>query len=382
MNALTTNYMGLLLKNPIIASSAGTTQKLEQMKKAEAAGAGAVIMKSFFERKDFRSDHTPHFMILKRKIGAFRADTLYSCEQASSLDETEYAEEIFKAKKELSIPVIANIDCYNYQESIRISKMFAEAGADALEIKACPTGELSLAGNSYQDVIGKVLTGLKAEIKIPITVKLVGQLDDPVKTALYLEKAGANGITLFNRLAALDIDIETEAPILHGGYAGHGGLWAIYYSLRWISALYPATKLPICGSGGVYTGEDVAKYILSGACSVAICTSILLNGYEIIDRIKAELTKWMEKKNYNTIEEFIGKAVYRVKGNEDINREKRVTAWINDDRCSLCGGCFRSCFHGAIDFSADYCRVKPEICKGCGLCLHVCPLKAIELKEI
>jgi dihydroorotate dehydrogenase (fumarate) len=374
--------MGLLLKNPIIASSAGTTEKLEQMKKAEEAGAGAVIMKSFFERKDFRSDHTPHFIILKRKLGTFRADTLYSCEQASSFDETEYAEEIVKAKKELSIPVIANIDCYNYQESIRIAKMFAEAGADALEIKACPTGELSLTGSSYQEVIGKVLQGLKEEIKIPITVKLVGQLDDPVKTALYLEKKGANGITLFNRLAALDIDIQTETPIMHGGYAGHGGLWSIYYSLRWISALYPVSKLPICGSGGAYTGEDVIKYLLSGACSVAICTSILLNGYEVIGKIKKELTEWMEKKNYRTIEEFRGKAAARVNGNEDIIRGKRVEAWINDDKCSLCGKCFRSCFHSAIDFSDNYCRVIAEKCAGCGLCLQVCPSNAIELKRI
>ena len=100
-----------------------------------------------------------------------------------------------------------------------------------------------------------------------------------------IESVGANGITLFNRLAGIDIDIEEERPIMHQGYAGYGGPWAIHLSLRWISEIFPRVKIDISGSGGVSTSEDIIKYFLAGATTVQTVTAILLNGYGVIEEL-------------------------------------------------------------------------------------------------
>ncbi|MFZ7119550.1 MAG: 4Fe-4S binding protein [Eubacteriaceae bacterium] len=372
-------YCGLKLKNPIIVSSAGTTETFDHMKRCQEFGAGAVVMKSYFEKKEYRQDATPHFKIIRRKYGDFRCDTLYSSEQASKFDRDGYANEISRAKKHLEIPIIANIDCYDLTKSVEAAKIFAEAGADALEIKACPHGELSMSGKSYEQTMLSVLEGIKKDVNIPVIVKHVAQLSNPVASSLKLERGGVDGLVLFNRFAGLDIDINSETPIMHGGYAGHGGLWSIYYSIRWISALYPKVKIPICGSGGVYNGEDIIKYILSGATCVSICTSIILNGYEIIEKMKKELEKWMKQKNYNTINDFLGKAAERVKGIDEYKRGREVIASINQDICKSCGKCEKICFHQAINHLDKKFIINSNKCKGCGLCEQICPFGAIKM---
>ncbi|MFW5986469.1 MAG: dihydroorotate dehydrogenase, partial [Halanaerobiales bacterium] len=335
-------HSGLKLKSPVIAASSGITETVDQMLRAEEAGAGAVVMKSYFENSNYRIDPTPHFKILRRKLGAYRSDTLYSFEQASEFNAYEYAEEIARTKRRLNIPVIANIDFVTEKGCLQAADLFAEAGADALEVKACPHGELMASGKNFTEQIKPIIKKIKSEHKIPVIIKLVPQLTDPVKTGILVEKMGADSLVMFNRFLGLEIDIEKEAPILHGGYAGHGGLWSIHYALKWLSSLYPETAIPLIGSGGAVSGQDIIKYILSGAFAVEVCTAIILKGYEIITEMNREIKEWMKGKGYKQIKEFRGKATQKIQSLPEIQRGQKVVASINRELCAGCGRCARS----------------------------------------
>jgi len=377
---LSVNYVGLKLRNPVIIASSGLTENLKNMKKCEENGAGALVVKSLFEEEVCRVSPTPRFEIINRSMGPLRSQTFYSFEQASPFGPEEYFKEINKALDVLSIPVIPSINCITDEGWLKYSKMAEEAGAPALELNvSCPHASISFRGQDVDDTILHVARLVRDNVKIPIIVKLPMQLSSPLAVAKALENIGIDGVVMFNRLTGLDIDLETEKPILHGGYAGHGGPWAFNYVLRWISTSRPHLKLSIAGSGGVGSGDDVAKYILAGADVVQICSIVYLMGYEIIPRIIDGLKRFMEKKGYNTLSEFRGKVSGRViLGNNEIDRRHLYEAYINPDLCTSCGICKKVCIYDApVEKEGKY--IITDLCDGCGLCVKLCPVRAISM---
>ncbi|MCX7845896.1 MAG: 4Fe-4S binding protein [Dictyoglomaceae bacterium] len=377
---LSCDYVGLKLKNPIIVASSGLTENLKNMRKCEENGAGALVVKSLFEEEICRISPTPRFEIIDRSMGPLKSQTFYSFEQASPLSPEEYFREIDKALKTLSIPVIPSINCITQEGWLKYSKMAGKINAPALELNvSCPHASISFRGQDVDDTILEVSKIVRENVKIPLIVKMPMQLSSPLAVAKQLEEIGIDGVVMFNRLTGLDIDLETEKPILHGGYAGHGGSWALNYVLRWISTVRPHLKISIAGSGGVGRGEDVAKYILTGADVVQICSIVYLTGYEIISRILAEFKKFMESKNYNSISEFKGKVSGKViLGNYEIDRRHFFKAFIDSSLCNACGICKRICIYDApIEKNGKY--FITELCDGCGLCVKLCPRKAISM---
>jgi dihydroorotate dehydrogenase (fumarate) len=376
---LTTNYVGLKLRNPIIAAPAGTTGTVERMKKAEDKGVGAVVVKTLFEEEVTRISPTPRFKIIRHNLANYRNFSLYSYEQASEYGPEEYAEEIARAKRELEIPVIASISCSTEEGWVSYAKLVEEAGASALELNlSCPHGPIIM---SDRDVIGEMVDTTKLvgqNTSLPLIPKQTPQSTNPLAVSKSLEAAGASAVVIFNRLTGLEIDTELEEPVMHKGYAGHGGPWAIQYPLRWISAISPVLSIPISGSGGVSSGNDVVKYLLAGATTVQICTAIIMRGYEVIEKFNCELTQWMERKGYETIDEFRGSVCNRILGLREVDRRHTRRASINADRCTSCGICARVCIYQAPrkDEQAYYISDK---CDGCGLCVELCPQKAIEM---
>lgn len=377
---LSVNYVGLKLKNPVIIASSGLTENLKNMKKCEENGAGALVVKSLFEEEVCRVSPTPRFEVINRTMGPLRAQTFYSFEQASSFGPKEYFEEINKALGVLSIPVIPSINCITEEGWLKYSKMAEEVGAPALELNvSCPHASISFRGQDVDDTIIHVARIVRENVKIPIIVKMPMQLSSPLAVAKTLESIGVDGVVMFNRLTGLDIDLETEKPILHGGYAGHGGPWAFNYVLRWISAIRPHLKIYIAGSGGVGSGEDIAKYILTGADVVQVCSIVYVMGYEIIQRLIDGLKKFMERKNYNSLDEFRGKVSGRViLGNNEIDRRHLYKALIKSELCTSCGICKRICIYDAPVEKDDKYFIT-DLCDGCGLCVKLCPSKAIEM---
>ncbi|MBM3497348.1 MAG: 4Fe-4S dicluster domain-containing protein [Armatimonadetes bacterium] len=376
---------GLELPNPLIAASAGTTEIVDKMRRCEDAGMSAVVMKTLFEDPVARRDPAPMFRVLQRRIGAARSTTFYTYEQAAHLDPQQFCEEIRKAKEALGIKVIGSCACVSDEAWSEYPRLMEQAGADAVELNlSCPySAHLTDNLAALPEFIESATRIAREAVSIPLTTKLTPQMSSPSQIARLMERAGSDGVVPFSRFAGLDIDIETEAPIMHGGMAGHGGPWSLYYVLGWLWQIDKATELPISSSGGVWNAEDVVKHILVGADTVQLCTVLYLQGYGVAAAMLQGLRDWMETKGYTSLADFRGKAVSRVKGQTQVERRQTVVAAIDPERCTSCGTCVRVCPHGATkDDREGPIRLIAEECSGCGLCGELCPVGAISLRSL
>jgi len=408
---LTTEYVGLRLANPLVVASAGITETVDRLRRIE--GAGAAVMKSWFETDRARTSPTPRFRLLRRGMAGFRSTTLYSFEQASGFDLDRYAEEVRRAKDAVDMPVFASANCVTDAGWVAWSRAMEQAGADALELNvSCPFGPQMMgqvgavsepavgarhavparrpgadaltcgAAATVEQEMQRITRLVKATVATPVATKMTPQLANPVAVAKTIEAAGADGLVMFNRFTGLDLDLDQERPIMHGAYAGHGGAWALQYVLRWISASYPAVSIPIASSGGVADGDDVAKLILCGATVVETCAAVVLGGPGAIPRLLRGLTRFMQAKGYMSPEEFRGKACARILESEEVDRRRLAVAAIDEAACTACARCARVCIYEAARPAGDKYEVVAAACSGCGLCQQVCPADAIHMTSL
>jgi dihydroorotate dehydrogenase (fumarate) len=376
---ISATYVGLTLRNPVIVAAAGITETTERIEKAAEAGAGAVIMKSFFDEEVCRTSPTPRFAILERGTRAFGSDTLYSFEQASAFGPEEYARELDRASRAVDIPVLPSLNCISVDSWTRHAKLVEEAGARAIELNlSCPYGPQIMEEQDLEGMMVEVVQAVTSTVRVPVVAKITGQLTDPRKVALQLERAGASALVLFNRFTGLEIELDTEQPIMHGSFAGHGGTWSLHYPLRWISVIAPHLSIPICATGGVADGGDVAKYLLAGATVVQICTAVYVRGYRAISEIVSGLKQFMAEKGYRTLAEFRGAIAERIKSPQMVDRRHLLRAVVDPDRCVECGRCDDICIYGAIESAAGPRTITAQ-CAGCGLCVAICPHGAITM---
>lgn len=403
--SLAIDYMGLRLANPLVVASAGITETVDRLRRIEDAGAGAAVMKSWFETDGARTSPTPRFRLLRRGMPGFRSTTLYSFEQASGFDLDRYAEEVRRAKEALAMPVIASANCVSDAGWVAWSRAMEQAGADALELNvSCPfgpqmMGQVQVAAEAPAQATGsdaatcgpaptveqemqRITRLVKATVATPVATKMTPQLVNPVAVAKALAAAGADGVVMFNRFTGLDIDLDQERPIMHGAYAGHGGAWALQYVLRWISAAYPEIPIPIASSGGVADGDDVAKLILCGATAVETCAAVVLGGREAIPRLVRGLTRFMQAKGYTSLGEFRGRVCARILQSEEVDRRRLAVAVIDQAACTACARCARVCIYEAAQPAGDKYEVAAEACSGCGLCQQLCPAAAIHMTAL
>jgi len=338
MADLKTKFVGLTLKTPIVIASAGITETVERMQKCQDYGAGAIIMKSYFEEIVSRRSPTPRFRVIKHDLGREKTFTLFSYEQASEWDIERYAEEVAKGKSELDIKIIPSINCTTDEGWVNSAKMLEKAGSDAIELNtSCPHGSITFRGKAVEETIFNSVRLVRDAVSIPIIAKISPMLTSPIGVVKELENIGVDGVTIFNRMTALEIDIEEEKPVMHGGYAGHGGPWAIQYPLRWISEIRPKVNIDIAGSGGVAGWKDVVKYILAGANVVQVCTAVIMNGYEIIGELIKGLEDHIDRKGYKTVDELRGKVSARILGTHEIDRRRKAVAHISyEDHAAPC----------------------------------------------
>jgi len=379
---LHTEYVGLNLRNPIILSPAGISETAKRMKRAEDAGCGAVVMKTLFQEEVTRRSPTPRFRVMRKRPGSEAAFVLYSYEQASPFAPKRYGEEIAKAKRMLSIPVIASIGCMDDDGWVEYARTVEEAGADAVEVNAsCPHSSMILSDADVSAAMRRATEIVKEEVSIPVIPKMTPQAASPLQMALSLEESGADAVVMFNRFTGLEIDLDTEAPIMHGSFAGHGGPWSIHYLLRWLVSASPRLSIPISASGGIWSGEDVAKAILAGATTTQICTVVVVRGYGVISSIIKGLRIFMDRKGYSSLPEFRGNASDRVLSTGQVDRRKKIIAHIDPKRCTLCGICQDVCIYDSVQTVQDTFRVRRS-CQGCGLCAELCPVSAISLEPL
>lgn len=302
MADLTTSYLGLKLKNPIIVSSSGLTSTIESLKKAEEAGAAAVVLKSLFEE-----DMTNAVS----KMGQNFDDMLHP-EAYNYLQETgmlysadKYFELIKEAKKELSIPIIASLNCYSSEWWADYAETIVKMGADALELN------IGLIADKYredpdvlEDKYVNIFKQVKSKINIPISVK-IGQNFTSIPNMVYrLHNAGADGIVMFNRFYNPDIDIDSMKMKTGSRYSTEAEFPPL---LRWTALIASQLKdCEISATTGIHSWEQSIKILMAGACSVQLCSVLYKNGIGHIQNILTGIENWMSQKNYTSIRDFQG----------------------------------------------------------------------------
>lgn len=307
MTDLRTKYMGLSLKNPIIVGSSGLTNTVDKIKEIESLGAGAVVLKSLFEEQI-------NFQIHK---SVSQSESIYSYPEAEDYignytketSVSEYLDLIRKCKSSVSIPIIASINCVSSAEWMSFAKKIQDAGADALELNIfILPSDPKRNSEQNEQVYFDVAMAMVKQISIPIALKISYYFSSLANTVLKLSWTGIKGMVLFNRFYSPDIDIDkfevTSSNVLSSPQE-------ISTSLRWVAMLSDRLHCDIAASTGVHDGEGVVKQLLAGAKAVQITSCLYKKGTPVIPEMLKFIKEWMEKHEFKTTDEFIGKMSFK-----------------------------------------------------------------------
>lgn len=303
MANLTTKYLGLDLKNPIIVGASNLVSNHDNLKKMEDAGAAAIVYKSLFEEQ-----------IQLENLQMFEQMQEYTerhAEGSSIFPDMEHAgpEEhlmnLARAKAAVSIPVIASLNAVNFETWVEYSKKIEQTGVDALEINlySVPT-DVEIQGKAIIQEKLDIVETVKKSIKIPVAVKLSPYFTNPLNVIYEMDKLGADGFVLFNKLFQPEIDIDKELMIFPYNLSHHD---ESRLPLRFAGLLFDNVKAQICSSRGIFTGEDAISMILAGADCVQIVSTLYKNGIQQIGAILTDIERWMDGKKYASINDFKGK---------------------------------------------------------------------------
>lgn len=307
MANLETKYMGLSLKNPIVVASSGLTNSVEKIRELEAAGAGAVVLKSIFEEQ-INSEVSHLINKDPQNLYPEAEDYIWNYTRNNSI--TRHIELVKEAKKAVSIPIIASINCVSDKEWIAFAKDFEQAGADGLELNlfVLPT-QREKSSQEVEQLYIDVLSKVKKLVKIPVSIKIGFYFTNLVSLADKLVGAGAQSVVMFNRFYEPDIDIKKLEIVPSEVFSSPAD---IRRSLRWVGILSAAVpNLQIAASTGIHDSEAVIKQLLAGAQVTQICSSLYINGSQQIAGILSDLNTFMKKWNFKTIDDFRGRLSYK-----------------------------------------------------------------------
>ena len=301
---LTTTYLGLKLKNPLIASASPLSEDIDNFLRLEDAGASCIVHHSLFEeqitREIFEADYYQTF-----GTESFAESLSYFPKPSQfKLGPEEYCDHIRLAKKRVAVPVIASLNGHTPGGWTKYARYIEEAGADALELNIYflatnpeDTGER--VENNYIEIFRSV----KDAVKIPVAVKLSPYFSALANVARRLDRAGAEGLVLFNRFYQPDIDLENLAIVPNLLLSSQHEMRV---PLRWIAVLYGHIKADMAATTGIQNAEDVLKMMMVGAKAVMLCSILLRKGIDHISKIQKEMIEWMEEKGYGSIKQMQG----------------------------------------------------------------------------
>ncbi|MGI9057148.1 MAG: dihydroorotate dehydrogenase-like protein [Ktedonobacteraceae bacterium] len=304
MPDVTTTYVGLPLKNPLVASASPLSKSLDTVRRLEDAGASAIVMYSLFEEQiTHESQELDHY--LERGTNSFAESLSYFPDLDNyNLGPEPYVEHVRKTKQAVSIPVIGSLNGISSGGWIEYAQKIEQAGADALELNIyyLPT-DLELSGAALEEDYVQLVKDVRAKVKLPIAVKLSPYFTSLPNMAKRIVGAGANALVLFNRFYQPDFDLEAMEVIPNLVLSTSHEL---RLPLRWIAILYGRIQADFALTSGVHTAQDVLKAMMAGA-NVAMMTSTLLEcGVGRITHILTELQEWMEEHEYDSIEQMRG----------------------------------------------------------------------------
>ena len=301
---LSTNYLGLTLKNPIVASSSPLSHNVDSIRRLEDAGAAAVVMYSLFEEQiTFDSFYVDYY--LTSGTNSFAESLSYFPEmQSYNVWPDEYMNLIRRAKEAVDIPVIGSLNGVSAGGWTDYAALIEEAGADALELNVyyIPTNE-DLKGTEIENIYLEILREVKRSVSIPIAIKLNPYFSSTANMAKRLVEEGANGLVLFNRFYQPDIDLETLEVVPRLVLSNSAEL---RLPLRWVAILYGRLMADLAITTGIHTSQDVLKGLMAGAKVTMMASELLQNGIRRIGAILDEIRSWMSEHEYESVAQMIG----------------------------------------------------------------------------
>jgi dihydroorotate dehydrogenase (fumarate) len=301
---LTTTYLGLKLRSPLVVSASPLSEDVDNIKRMEDAGASAVVLYSLFEEQ-LRHDRLELHHNLNQGTESFAEALTYFPEPDEfRLGPEDYLRHIWRAKEATNIPIIASLNCSSVGGWTEYARQIQQAGADALELNIyyIPT-DTDLPGAVVEDNYINILRAVKAEVSIPVAVKLSPFFSNFANMAKRLDAAGANGLVMFNRFYQPDIELESlevkpnlllSTPM------------AMRLPLRWIALLHGKLKASLAATSGIHRASDALKMLMVGADVTMLCSTIIRHGIPQIAMIEREMIDWLEEHEYESVSQLKG----------------------------------------------------------------------------
>ncbi|MDX9854341.1 MAG: dihydroorotate dehydrogenase-like protein [Tenuifilaceae bacterium] len=304
MSTLTTNYLGLQLKNPIIAASSGLTNSLSNIIELEANGAAAVVVKSIFE-EEIRLEAEDNFNKMTSQ-GFIYPETMEYFDYDEMGDPVfDYLKLISDAKAKVKIPIIASVNCVSAEKWTDFAKRIQDAGADAIELNlfVLPT-DLDRSSDENERIYFEVIEKVLKVVTIPVAIKISPYHSSLASFIQRLSRTGISGIVLFNRFYNTDFDIHSLEFTSTNVFSTPS---EIALSLRWVALMADRVDCDLAASTGVHDGDGAIKQLLAGANAVQVCSALYRNGFGHISLMLRQMEQWMKDNGYNSIADFKGK---------------------------------------------------------------------------
>ena len=277
---LTTNYLGLPLRSPLVPSASPLSEKIENIRAMEEAGAAAVVLHSLFEEQ------------IEAPRPEFRVDP------------QTYLANLAQARRAVGIPIIASLNCTTLGGWISYARRITEAGADALELNIykIPT-RTDVTGSTIENIYIETVRSVRAATKIPLAVKLSPYFSNFANLAITLDDLDIDGLVLFNRFYQPDIDLEKMEVTPNFTLSTPADM---RLPLHWIGILYGKLRAGLAATSGVYQAQDVIKLVMAGADVIMLCSALMRHGIPHIQRIEMDLIAWLQQHKHESLRELKG----------------------------------------------------------------------------
>ncbi|HET7208184.1 MAG TPA: dihydroorotate dehydrogenase-like protein [Terriglobales bacterium] len=301
---LSTSYLGLQLKNPVVVSSSPLQRELDNIRRMEDAGAAAVVMHSMFEEQiNVESEELNRW--LENATESF-AESLHYLPDLEHYNHGPdfYLEHLACVKKSVRIPVIASLNGSSMGGWTRYAKMMQEAGADAIELNTYYLAtDATVPGSQVEEMYIDLVKQVKASVRIPLAIKVTHFFSSIPNMMRQLDDAGADGLVLFNRFYQPDIDLEqlevVPQLVLSRSYE-------LLLRLNWVAIVYGSVRADLAITGGVHTAGDLLKGMMVGARVTMMTSALLENGIDHIRGVLTDVTRWMQDHEYDSIRQMQG----------------------------------------------------------------------------